>query len=290
LAVMMAGDEFYERIQSEPEHPPVYRFPESAARALQMLARYAAWRRRPADEPIPDIAVDDAAVTAILDRAEAAGDGYLEPADAFAVLEAYGVPLARWRVVPDAAAARAAAAEIGYPVAVKAIAPDLVHKSDVGAVAVGLGDDSELAAALDRMAERVAAAGHTVEGFVVQEMVRGGHEVIFGISTDPRFGPLLMFGLGGKYVEVFKDVRFGVTPLGRDEAAEMVRGIRGVKLLEGVRGEPGADFEVLIEVLLRLAQLAVRHPRIRELDVNPFLAAADRAGAKAVDARIRVGE
>jgi acetyltransferase len=99
-----------------------------------------------------------------------------------------------------------------------------------------------------------------------------------------------MVGLGGKYVEVFKDVRFGVTPLGRDEAAEMVHGIRGVKLLEGVRGEPGADFEVLIEVLLRLAQLAVRHPRIRELDVNPFLAAADRDRAKAVDARIRVGE
>jgi acyl-CoA synthetase (NDP forming) len=120
-------------------------------------------------------------------------------------------------------------------------------------------------------------------------MVRGGHEVIFGISTDPRFGPLLMFGLGGRYVEVFRDVRFGVTPLHRIEAEEMVRGIRGVKLLEGVRGEPPADFEVLVEVLLRLAQLAARHPRIQELDINPFLAASERRAAKAVDVRIKVG-
>ncbi len=120
-------------------------------------------------------------------------------------------------------------------------------------------------------------------------MARGGHEVIFGISTDPRFGPILMFGLGGKYVEVFQDVRFGVTPLAPREARDMVRGIRGIKLLEGVRGEPRADLEILEEVLLRLAQLAHRHPRIVELDVNPFLAAPDAKRAKAVDARIRVG-
>jgi acyl-CoA synthetase (NDP forming) len=120
-------------------------------------------------------------------------------------------------------------------------------------------------------------------------MVHGGHEVIFGISTDPRFGPLLMFGLGGRYVEVFQDVRFGVTPLDRAEAREMIRGIRGVKLLEGVRGEEAADFGLLEEVLLRLAQLAQRHPRLRELDLNPFLAGADAARSKALDVRLRVG-
>jgi acyl-CoA synthetase (NDP forming) len=121
-------------------------------------------------------------------------------------------------------------------------------------------------------------------------MVTGGHEVIFGIATDPRFGPLLMFGLGGKYVEVFKDVRFGVTPLAVSEAREMVQGIRGYQLLEGVRGEEPADVDLLVEILLRLAQLAQRHPRIRELDVNPFLAAPTRAGAKVLDVRIQVGE
>ena len=289
LAVIMATDDFYEETKERTDLPPVYRFPESAARALQQLTRYGAWRRTPADAPIPVFEVDDGQVAALLDRQEKSGGGYLSPGDTFRVLESYGIPLAAWREVADHEAAVAAAAEIGYPVVVKAIAPDLVHKSDVGAVRVDLRDAGELAAALREVEEAVKEAGHRVDGWLVQEMARGGHEVIFGLSTDPRFGPILMFGLGGKYVEVFQDVRFGVTPLAPREASEMVRGIRGVKLLEGVRGEAGADLEILEEVLLRLAQLAQRHPCITELDINPFLAAPDAARAKAVDARIRVG-
>jgi acetate---CoA ligase (ADP-forming) len=192
-------------------------------------------------------------------------------------------------VAADREAALAAAREIGFPLVVKAIAPGLVHKSDVGAVAVDLRDEDELRAALEKMETEVGAAGFPVEGFFVQELVTGGHEVIFGIASDPRFGPLLMFGLGGRYVEVFQDVRFGVPPLTPREAAEMIRGIRGVKLLEGVRGEAGADLGFLAEILLRLSQLAQRHPRLLELDINPFLAAPERRAAKAVDARIRVG-
>lgn len=287
LTVMMATEEFYDAIKHRRDLPPVYRFPEPAARVLAQLARYGAWRSRPAEETAPELPADDAAVAAILARA---GDGYLAPDDAFRVLELYGIPTAGWRFVATTEEALAAAQELGFPVVAKAHAPDLVHKSDVGAVAVGLADEGALAAALAAMAERLAAAGQPPTGYLVQEMVAGGHEVIFGISTDPRFGPLLMFGLGGKYVEVFRDVRFGVTPLARGEAEEMVRGIRGFKLLEGVRGEAPADLDVLVEVLLRLAQLAARHPAIRELDVNPFLAGPDRARAKAVDVRIRVRE
>jgi acetate---CoA ligase (ADP-forming) len=283
--VMMATEEFYETIKERRDLPPVYRFPESAARALQMLARYAAWRRSPAEESFPVFPVDEAAVEEILART---GEGYLDIADTFRVLELYGIPLAAWRLAEDRDTALAAAAEIGFPVVVKAIAPGLVHKSDVGAVAVDLRGPAELASAIEGIERSVAAAGHRVEGFLLQEFARGGHEVIFGISTDPRFGPLLMFGLGGKYVEVFGDVRFGVPPLDRREALEVIRGIRGFKLLEGVRGELGADLDRLADVLLRLAQLAVRHPRVRELDINPFLAAADPAAAKALDARIRV--
>ncbi len=173
---------------------------------------------------------------------------------------------------------------------VKAIAPELVHKSDVGGVVLDLEDGEELEQTIRDMGTRLADAGHSPEGFLVQEQMRGGHEVVFGISTDPRFGPLLMFGLGGKYVEVIKDVRFAVTPLSAVEAEETVRSIRGFALLEGVRGERGADLKVLQEVLLRLAQLVVRHPSIHELDVNPFLAAPDRESAKALDVRIRLGE
>jgi acetyl coenzyme A synthetase (ADP forming)-like protein len=306
LAVVMATDDFYRELELRRDLPPVYRFPESAARALAILARYAAWRRRPAAaSPSADgadggIVADDAAVAALLDRA--GEGGYLGPAEAFQVLALYGVPVARWRLAAvgaggaggagtvdaDAAAVLAAAAEIGYPVVLKGVAPDLVHKSEARAVRVDLRSAAELAEAVAAMRADIAAAGHHLSGYLVQEMARGGHEVIFGVTTDPRFGPLLMFGLGGKYVEVFEDVRFGVLPLDAWEAGEMVRGIRGIRLLTGVRGEPGADLELLVDVLLRLARLVERHPRIAELDVNPFLAAPTRQAAKALDVRIRV--
>ncbi len=333
LAVVMATDEFYQELELRRDLPPVYRFPESAAGALSVLARYAAWRRRPAGAAVPaaaEIVADDAAVAALLDRAGPGGQ--LGPAEAFQVLALYGVPVARWRLVPaapedgsgpgagdgmgggeegaagsaaggslgagaagapgtaggDVAAVLAAAAEIGYPVVLKGVAPDLVHKSEARAVSVDLRSAAELAQAVAEMRADVAAAGHHLSGYLVQEMARGGHEVIFGVTTDSRFGPLLMFGLGGKYVEVFEDVRFGVLPLAAWEAGEMVRGIRGIKLLTGVRGEAGADLGLLVEVLLRLARLVERHPRIAELDVNPFLAAPTRQAARALDVRIRV--
>ena len=299
LAVMMASEDFYEKIKGREDLPPVYRFPEPAARVLSQLVRYGAWRRRPAEEEPPQFEVDDRAVAEILaNRSDgwnpAVGEGYLPPDQAFRVLELYGIPVVPWRFVRGASAAEAAAraveaaAELSYPLVVKAHAPQIIHKSDAGAVAVGIESAEELRRTLDEMAERLA--GERIEGFLVQEMATEGHEVIFGISSDPRFGPLLMFGLGGRYVEVFRDVRFGVTPLTPHEAEEMVRGIRGVKLLEGVRGDRPADFAALTDTLLRLAQLATRHPRLSELDVNPFFAAPDRDRAVAADVRIRVAE
>jgi len=287
LAVMMATEEFYETIKSQPEHPPVYRFPESAARALASIERYAEWRRRPAEESIPVFEVDDEAVEAILDKQKT---GYLPPEDAMRVLALYGIPTVAWRRVAGIGELAAAATDIGFPVVLKAIAPDLVHKSDVGAVRVGLETADAVVAAAREIETSVATAGYTLEGWLLQEMALEGHEVIFGISTDPKFGPLLMFGLGGKYVEVFRDVRFGVTPLAPSEADEMIHGIRGFKLLEGVRGEPSADLGILRETLLRLAQMTQRHPRILELDMNPFLAAPHAEQARAVDVRIRIGQ
>ncbi len=284
VAVMMATEEFYEAARSRPDVPPVYHFPESAARALSRLHRYADWRRRPEEPEAPEFEVDEEAVGRLL---TGAGDGYLEPADALRLLELYGIPVARWRLVADPAAVAGAAEELGYPVVLKAVGAELLHKSDAGAVKVDLRSPAELADALDQIRGSLAAAGLGAEGYLVQELARGGHEVIFGIASDPRFGPLLMFGLGGKYVEVFRDVRFGVTPLSRSEAREMIRGIRGFPLLAGVRGEKAADLELLEEVLLRIAQLSRHHPQVRELDLNPFLAGA-RDASKALDVRIRV--
>ncbi len=286
LAVIMATEEFYAEVQRRTDQPPVYRFPEPAARALAMLSRYATWRRRPADESPIEFEVPDDEVRDIL---AAPASGYLDPCAAFRVLELYGVPVVPCRMVTEPEAALAAATELGYPVVLKAHAPDLVHKSDSGGVVVGIGNEAELRQEIAAMRQRLTAAGHPPSGYLVQEQIRAaGHEVIFGISTDPRFGPLLMFGLGGKYVEVLRDVRFAVTPLTAAEAKDVIRRIRGVALLDGVRGEPPADVELLVEVLLRLAQLAQRHPRIRELDINPFLAAPRGGRAVALDVRIRV--
>jgi acetyltransferase len=175
-------------------------------------------------------------------------------------------------------------------VVVKAEVAGGAHKSDLGAVAVDLRSPEEFDEALTRMTGDLERAGLAVSGYLVQQFARGGHEVIYGVSHDRRFGPLLMFGLGGKYVEVFQDVRFALPPLTRTEALEVVRSIRGRKLLEGVRGEKPIDTDLLAENLLRLAQLVDDHPRIRELDINPFLAAPDRAAAKALDVRLRVGD
>jgi acetyl coenzyme A synthetase (ADP forming)-like protein len=287
VAVMMATEEFYEEARTRDHAPPVYRFPEPAARVLAQLDRYAAWRRRPEEDPSGPFEVDDEAVARLL---AANGDGYVPAEEAIRVLELYGVPVVSWRrTAASGAAVHAAADDLGYPLVIKAVAPELIHKSDVGAVRVDVRTPEELARAVAEIETAVGAAGHQVEGWLLQELLRGGHEVIFGISTDPRFGPLLMFGLGGKYVEVFRDVRFGVPPLTPVEAAEMVRGIRGLPLLEGVRGEEPADLGLLEEVLLRLSQLTQRHPSIQELDLNPFLAAPGRDGSKALDARIRVG-
>ncbi len=291
LAVMMAVESFYEGLKSAQHLPPVYRFPESAALALAQLVRYGEWRRRPEHEALPDFDFDRKSIAGALARP--GDDGYLATDDAFRLLEALGIPVARWAVASDRAEALAAARRIGYPVVVKAISPGLVHKSEAKAIELDLASDAEVARACDALAHRFAAAGLAITGFFVQEMAQSGHETIFGISTDPRFGPVLMFGLGGKYVEVFRDVVFGVTPLAPSEAHEMVRRIRGVKLLEGVRGDAPSDIALLETVLLKLAWLVQNFPEIVELDVNPFLAApAPAAGeppaSKAVDVRVRV--
>jgi acetyl coenzyme A synthetase (ADP forming)-like protein len=285
LTVIMATEEFYNEARMRTDLPPVYRFPESAARGLAQLSRYAAWRRTPEEGETPRFAVDRPAVEALLASTR---EGYLPTADAFRLLELYGIPVARWRVARDPEEVLSAAEEIGYPLVLKAIVPDLVHKTEAGGVRVDLRQRTELEEALAEMRRDLARAGHSAEAYLLQEMGRHGHEVIFGISTDSRFGPVLMFGLGGKYVEVFRDVRFGVTPLTPGEARDMVHGIRGIELLEGVRGETGADLDLLAEILLRISQLSQDHPRIRELDINPFLAAGESTRAKAVDVRIRV--
>jgi acyl-CoA synthetase (NDP forming) len=172
----------------------------------------------------------------------------------------------------------------------KVLSPDIVHKSDVGGVIVDLRTAAEVARACDAMLAHVRELqpDARIEGVLVQRFARGGRETIVGMTYDPQFGPVLMFGLGGVYVEALRDVAFRVQPVSDLDALDMVRSIRGHRLLEGIRGEPPADLDALVETIQRLSQLVGEHPAIREMDVNPLLAGEN--GVLAVDARVRIAQ
>ncbi|MBB4638716.1 acetate--CoA ligase family protein [Longimicrobium terrae] len=268
---------------------PAYRFPESAARALGALYRYRQWLERPVGA-MAEYEVDRESVAAILAGARAEERAKLTEMEVMRVLEAYGIPVAPYRVARTVEEAAAAAQAIGWPVVMKVLSPRIIHKSDVGGVVVGVEDEDALRAAFHRLTtevpERAGLPADAVDGVLVQRMMSGGKETILGMTQDPQFGPVLMFGLGGIYVEALRDVVFRVQPVTDVDAAEMVRGIRGIKLLEGIRGEPASDLRAVEEVIQRLSQLVGDHDAIRELDVNPWLAFP--AGGVAVDGRITV--
>ena len=168
---------------------------------------------------------------------------------------------------------------------------EIIHKSDIGGVVTDIRDADALERAFTGMQEKLAGAGvaDKVEGYMVQEMAQEGKEVILGMTTDPKFGPVLMFGMGGKYVEIIKDIAFRVMPVTDIDARDMVRSIKSYPLLEGVRGEKRVDIEFIEESIQRLAQMVSDLPELLELDLNPVMVTPDRAACRVVDARIRVG-
>lgn len=264
---------------------PAYIFPESAAQAFAAMCRYREWRERP--EPAAAAPrVDRSRAQGIISTARGRGAARLDELESLALLEAYGIPTAGAVLARSREETLAAAERLGFPVVIKIVAPEIVHKSDVGGVQVGIGNADEARLAWDeimRGARRVHPEA-AITGVLVQAMVRGGREFIVGMSRDPSVGPMLMFGLGGILVEVLGDVVFRLAPIHRLDADEMLRGIRGVRLLDGVRGAPPVDRGAIIDVLLRVSQLAIDHPGIAEVDLNPLLAFPD--GARAVDARV----
>jgi acyl-CoA synthetase (NDP forming) len=263
---------------------PSFRYPETAARVLAGLARQAERARRP-DRPPPPVPPP----SPLLARHAAAAPGaYLPAAAAFEVLEQTGIPVAPWRLVQDAGAVPAAARELGFPVVLKAIADQLVHKTEAGAVAVGLADETAVAIALAAMAERLAHAGVSAAAFLLQRHVGGGREVILGVLRDPVVGPLVMVGLGGVAAEALGDTSFRPAPLGPDDAEAMLDELRGRSLLGPFRGRPAGDRVVLARALVALGGLAAANPTLVECDVNPLLVLDEGRGVVAVDARIRV--
>jgi acetyltransferase len=289
---------------------PAYVFPDEAVAAAGVLWQRSRWQarafatqsgglraataaetaiRRIAPQVMPDATPAEAAARqTALHAALAAGEQALDAHASEALLAAYGLRTPATRLAVTAAEAAEMAAAIGFPVALKLISPDLLHKTDVGGVLLDVRDADAARTGFEAiMARARAAQPHArLRGVLIQQMLRGGQEVIIGVQRDPTFGPLVMFGLGGILVEVLADVSFRLAPLTRQDAEEMIAEVRGARLLDGVRGQPPADRAALVEALVRVGQMAVDHPQISELDINPLLVMPAGRGVIAVDARV----
>lgn len=273
---------------SAPDEPvperkiPTFRAPERAAWALGRAAAYARWRATPAPEPPALDDVDADAAAAVLAGALARGGGWLRPDEVEALLCAYGIALVEQRRVGSAAAAAKAAAELGGEVALKGVAPGVVHKAQAGAVQLGLSGPTAVKRAAQEMATRLDGAGTPVREFLVQRMADPGVEMLVGVLTDERFGPVVACGAGGGFAEVLGDVQVRLAPLARAEALDMISRLRSLALLQ----RADANVEALADIAVRLGALADAHPAIAELDLNPVMVSAE--GAPVVDARVRV--
>jgi acyl-CoA synthetase (NDP forming) len=269
---------------------PSYAFPENAARALGAAAKYHRWRERPAGDIVRLTDTQRSDARRIVQAAlEARPESHwLETDDVRALLAVASIAMAETRVVrPDDAAA--VASSMGYPVVAKAVAPGLVHKTDVGGVVLNLRTAEEVAEAITKMRDSLARAGFVLQKVILQRQVEGGLEALVGVVVDPTFGPLLVCGIGGVQVELLRDVSFHLPPVSDLDAAEMIDRLRLRPLFDGYRGGAPADRSALIVVLQRLSALVEELPELRELDLNPVRVLGPGEGAIVVDARIRVG-
>jgi acyl-CoA synthetase (NDP forming)/RimJ/RimL family protein N-acetyltransferase len=272
--------------ESEESRPPRFTYPENAARALARLVRHVEWRDEPRGQlpALPDARRGEAAE--VLAAAVFDGGRWLRDEEVRLLLECWGVPLVEQRRARGPAAAGRAAAELGGRVVLKASGEGILHKTEVGAVELGLVGEQDVARAARRMSRRLRAAGLHAESFLVQRQLGGGVEMLAGISVDPLLGPLVACGAGGTAVEVLGDVAVRLAPITDAESKGMVRSLSTFPLLDGYRGAQKADVAALEDVLLRLAALADAHPEVAELDCNPVV--VTERGAVAVDARVRI--
>jgi acyl-CoA synthetase (NDP forming) len=271
---------------------PAYPLPEMAARVLSRAAAHETWRRLPAGQAPDHPDVDLTTARALCGKAlSVRGPGWLAADETRGVLSAMRLPIPPGGVATTAERAVALAGNIGYPVAAKLASRRLVHKSDVGGVRLNLMDERQVRQAFEEIRERMKKDGtlDDMDGVLVQPMIAQGIETMIGATRDPLFGPLIAFGLGGIHVEVLGDVRFRLAPLTDRDATELVKGIKGYRLLEGHRGRPPADLRALENVLLRISRLVESVPEVTELDLNPVFALPEGQGCLVADARVKVG-
>lgn len=292
LASFMGGDRVAEGVRVLRDAGiPDFTFPERAVRVLSMMRPSP---QRPAASSSHGYAVesDPESVRAAIDHARAAGRRFITELSAARIAAAYGIAVPEGGVARDLPEALALAAEAGYPVVVKVASPDILHKSDLGGIVTGVETEAALRAAYDRVLSnaRTRLPDARIWGVTVQKQIAGGTETIVGVSKDPAFGHVMMFGLGGIYVEVLRDVSFSLCPVSPAEAREMVTAVRSYPLLSGVRGRAPADVEAIVETIVRVSALVADFPEIEELDINPLIVLPKGHGAYAADVRIGIGE
>jgi 4-hydroxybutyrate---CoA ligase (ADP-forming) len=268
---------------------PYYLYSEPAISTLKAMYDFKKWLDEASNKrTILQFAKDTAKVKSIFDNVRKNGRSNLLEEEGYEVLEAYGFPTPKSILCTREQECMDAAKEIGYPLVMKIVSPDIIHKSDAGGVKVGIKSDDELRNSFRTITENALKykSDAKIKGVLVQEMVKSAKETILGASQDPTFGPVIMFGLGGIYVEVLKDVVFRIVPIDQQEAINMVESIKTIKLLKGVRGEKSSDLKAISDSLQRLSQLVVDFPEIKEFDINPLLVLEEGKGARVVDARI----
>ncbi|KAF0109761.1 MAG: hypothetical protein FD147_2086 [Chloroflexi bacterium] len=265
---------------------PMYTFPESMGSVLSAMLRYDAWSKKPAFKPVALAAVDKSGAEKMLRGArqiKVLGEAETRP-----LLEAYGIPVIKGGMARNPVAAASLAEQIGFPVAMKIVSAQILHKSDVGGIRLNLANENEVMEAYERLfidiQKKMPEA--KLEGVLIEQMAPRGQEVIVGLRRDPGFGPLIMFGLGGIYVELFKDVSFRIAPVSAEEALEMIHETQAGRLLTGFRGQPKADLNAVVECIQRLGQMALDFPEIEEAEVNPLLVFPEGQGALALDGRV----
>ncbi|MBU4313297.1 MAG: acetate--CoA ligase [Actinobacteria bacterium] len=291
LTSFMGGSEVEKAVKFLAEkNIPNFDIPEEAIDTLKVMMEHTDWKSR-RSFPIEDFNVDKGRVKKIFYQCQSEGRLELGEMEAREILEAYDIRMPKAELACDIDEAKEIAGRIGYPLVLKIVSPNILHKTDVGGVKIGIDNEKELEENYNQILFSVSKymPDANIRGILVQEFIKDKKETIIGMSEDPQFGPMIMFGLGGIYVEALKDVSFRIAPLSRQVAREMVKEIKTIKLLKGIRGEDPSDIDSIIEIILRVSQLVTDFPEIMEMDINPLFVKKQGEGSIAGDVRIRIG-
>jgi len=269
---------------------PNYLYPKAAVKSMKALYDYTIIKNQEYPKP-PKFEVDKSIVKRIIEDAKKKGV-YTLGLESFDILKAYGIPTVGTAITQTVEETIESGEEIGYPLVMKIVSPQISHKSDVGGIKLNLNNAEEVKAAYEDMMENISKKEPEadIEGVQLQKMLSHGMEVIIGMVKDPTFGPLLMFGLGGIYVEILKDVKFAIAPVNEIEANNMITGIKTFELLKGTRGNKAKDIESIAQIILRISQLVTDFPEIKEFEINPLIVFEEGEGALSVDMRLILKE